>query len=278
MKKINFPASLIALGAMIFFAIPSTGQAVGVSPAEVQTGDVLKGQERIQTVQLFRDAETEGDLTLNIEVTGDYKNLIQTPDQITIPAGQSSQILSFVVKTNGINAGEYNIPIYAKEVNNPNNTNSQSDNGNHYGQLNNGDTTVTPQVTIVKAVKFNVKLKITEAQKASYSILGANVRANNADNTLSGYLYIRNTGNVAWKPSKVNLELKHQYSWINSQTNNIEVPTDDMSLIAPGEFKAVKFTVPNTLPKTSYNAYRGKAMFYDADQLVKTINLFTFRF
>jgi hypothetical protein len=115
---------IIIFSFLIFLLTFTTASSIGVSPARIDFGILLK---EIPVEREFTIFNTQ-DIGMNyLMYTTNYKDWFEfIPDKVSVPSGKSTNIKVIVNIPQSVNSDKYNINIYIKQISDLNNEISMS--------------------------------------------------------------------------------------------------------------------------------------------------------
>ncbi len=255
-QKRAFAGGLI-LASLFFlflpFVTPLPAKAIGASPSRISNVTVLRGTVQTQSISITR-APSEGnrEVTVNVTKRGEYAHYIDAPESIILLSGQNSVIYTFDVDATDAAVGEYQVilsflvdPYITAQT----------------------DTTsggMSAGVGFITGVDIPITFTVSGDQVVSYDIQSMGMDDTEVDMPIFLTFNIHNTGNVEWKPEKVELT----FTDISDPTHVVTeiVESEDFPVVKPSAESVV--AVVQAASILIEGTYEVKAKFYYDGQVV----------
>jgi len=248
---LNWKVCLPLIG-IIAFLIPQVVGAIGVSPPVIEIPNLLRDSSQTKVISVSRGSEDQGEVTYTVRIRGEYAHYISGPEKVVIPAGKDLAQYSFEVNAKEAALGNYEVLIDFLRV----------PVGLDTGSVEEGDK-AGAYVTVVTGATATVKFTVTDEQILEYKLVSFQVRDTETDKPLFIKYSIDNTGNVEWKPSKIELFFTDVLD--DTKKSTLEILNKDIPIVKPGERKEMVTDLPHDLLE---GAYIGQVKFYYKDELV----------
>lgn len=240
----RFGAFFIASIFSFSFLTPSVF-ALGISPPSVDAPNVLRGgapQEK--SIRLGRGPGEEGDLYIDISVRGEYASYIKFEPTFMIPAAQNGADYFFSIDPGNASSGTYQVPMTFSLA-------AQAPDAQ-------GDGQSGASFAVVTGATAMINFTVSGEQVVGYSFLSLSVNDTEVDDGEFVTFSITNTGNVDWKPTRIELAFIDKMN--NAETVSSVIESADIDLIGPGENSQQTVHVPELLVEGSYTL---SAVFFD---------------
>ncbi|MFH1537070.1 MAG: hypothetical protein ABID45_03720 [Patescibacteria group bacterium] len=261
MKIIKKTKIALLLG-IIVVVIPHLVGAVGISPSFIEKPNILKDSTQTTSILVFRDPEDSQEAVYDVKVRGEYAHYIIGPEQLIISAGKDSAQYTFEINPQDAAIGDYEVLI--DFLRHPEDLDTETGNGEK--------NKVGAKIYITTGSTATVKFTVTGEQVLKYELVSFQARDTETDKPLYIDYSINNTGNVEWKPDKIELFFTDVLD--DTKKSSIEILSEDIPLVKPGEFKEIISEASHDL---SEGAYVGQAKFYYKDELVGKLSSQQFR-
>ena len=200
----------------LFAAVPQSADALGLTPPEISQEDILKNTRIKQTVQVYKSAvDFDENVPVRVIRKGDDANMLESEDSFIIPAGQSFSYFDFYLVPRDAANGEYDAAIQFLQD--------------------------PPQVEgegavmgIVSGVILRIGFSVGGEEKLEYSLESLSAADTEVDRPLILSYTVKNTGNVTFKPGKIEFTFTDQADSAN--VVEATVSGEDIKGAEPGGF------------------------------------------
>jgi len=238
-----------AIGLSLFLALffntaASSALAIGASPPTIEASSVLRGgAPQEQSIRISRGVNDVGDLNIVVSVRGDYASYIKFEPSFIIPAEKEAIEYTFQIDPQSASSGSYQVPITFSLIPAP-------VVGEEGGAL----------VAILAGVTAMINFTVTGEQVIGYSFLSLGANDTEVDDGVFLTFSIANTGNVDWKPSRIDLVFTDKNNPESVITSSVNM--EDVRLIGPGKTSQQMVYVSQNLSEGSYIV---TGLFFDAE-------------
>ncbi len=225
-------------------------QAIGISPPVISAESVLRGSTINQTVSVTRAGDLSTPEEVLVETGGEYAHYIDLPGDFTFAAGESSKYYTFTINPEDAATGDYEAMVtFTTKPSIPDGTNVGS-----------------ARIYVITGATAIINFTVTGDEVIGREIRSAEVDQPEEGMPMSLTYTVANTGNVEWKPTRIDIEANDQEDATN--TALIAVDSADIEIAPPGESTEFTIIQPSNLIIGSYNAM---VHFYDGDDIISSM-------
>lgn len=235
--------SLFLVGGLLLLLAPSTGFAMGISPALVSVENMLPDQTVSKSVQLSR-ANPYETINATVAVTGEAADAIELTNDGVVELPQGEQIVeyAFTINTEGLTPGNYSAALTVNPV------------------ADDEDATTT---YVLAGVQGEIQFTVTDEEIASYTIQEIQF-SKTGNNQPAEFTYLMvNTGNTATRPAKIDVALTDENNAANSFTETVS--SSALPLVPAFQQQSVDVVTSLSL---SASLYSTEVTFYSDDTSV----------
>jgi hypothetical protein len=253
---------LFLFSVCLFFLVLSAhrAEAIGISPPIVNMPHVLKGGSQAQTILIFRDSDAKGDVTIAAKPRGVFARYLVAPAELIIPNNKDSAAYTFQVAPKDAAVGNYEVLMDFFQTEKK----AGEDQGNKGA--------ASAQVSVIRGVTAIIRFSVSGDQVLSYRLVDFQAMDSEIDLPLPFKYNIENTGNVDWKPSKIEIAIKDVID--PTKSDNLVADGKDLDLIIPGGITESSLQLKHNLLEGTYIA---TAVFYDNDKVAGELSSQQFR-
>lgn len=223
--------------------------AIGISPPIIPVDDMLRNSVQTHSVMLLIQDPAPRDITFTVTPRGEYAHYIKGPSEHVIPKGSTSALYTFDLEPLDAAVGTYELLLTFTE--------KAEEEKNADGSAGGAKVAVLQGATAV------IMLGITGEERVSYEVLYGSVEDTELRIPLVGTYTVHNTGNVEWKPDRIELSVVDVKDPTNTAT--FDVNKDDIPAVKPLKTDTSSFSVGHTLIE---GKYKGHMKFYYKDAMV----------
>ena len=218
---------------------------------------VLRGTVQTQSISIVR-AISEGnrEVTVNVTKRGEYAHYINAPESIILLSGQNSVIYTFDVDATDAAVGEYQV-ILSFLVDPYITAQTEATSGG-----------MSAGVGFITGVDIPVTFTVSGDQVVSYDVQSMGMDDTEVNMPVFLTFNIHNTGNVEWKPQKVELTFTDTSDPAHVVTEIVE--SEDFPVVKPSAESVV--TVVQIASVLIEGTYEVKAKFYYEGQVVAELS------
>lgn len=234
-------------------------RAIGLTPPEVSVSSVLRNSTQTKYLTLSKNpAQVSEDYEYTTEVRSDDKGIIEVAPTIEIPAGRQSVQVPFTINTKDLANGTYNAVLlfYEKKKEAADGNQENIEKGN-----------VGTGVSIVAGIAAKIVFSVGGEETVSYEISNVQAQSTETDDPVPVEFTVNNTGNVSWRPEKVEFLFADQLD--NQNTEIVTIAGSEIQSTGPGAEQVVSLKLSPTLIQSTYVV---TAVFYDDGKEVDRID------
>lgn len=228
----SLAARSVMLALVAAFSLPHSTFAISISPPEIEAENVLRGVSQTKSIRVGRLPSETGDLTVKVSARGDYASYLIFEPSFVIPAGQDAVEFEFQINGGSASSGTYQVPLTFSLI--PTITAEEG----------------TAVVGILAGATAMINFTVSGEEVVGYSFLSLGVSDLESDDHPYATFTVMNTGNVDWRPERVDLTFTNQLDATSAATASIEGST--FELIGPGETSEQILEIKQTLPEGAY--------------------------
>ncbi|OGG61657.1 hypothetical protein A3C87_04220 [Candidatus Kaiserbacteria bacterium RIFCSPHIGHO2_02_FULL_49_34] len=226
--------------------------AIGISPPIIQAADVLRNSSQSYSVTLLIQDPAKYDMYFSAEPRGEFGHYLKGESEVVIPQGKTSVLYNFELEPIDAPVGSYNLQLAFTEKQKA----VESGNGAEGGA----------KVVVLQGAILVISMGVTGEERVSYEITRSQFEDTEPRIPLTGTYTVKNTGNVEWKPERIEIEAYEVADPENTAT--FEVSGDSIPLVKPGKVLDAKMSLGHKLTE---GRYRAKVRFYYKGEMVQEL-------
>jgi len=229
--------------------------ALGISPSMIISQSVLKNSTQAKKIFLSRSpSDGKGELIVSVHPTGEFAHYLRVSEQFIIPGSEDGAWFPFEIFPQDAPNGTYTAGIVFS--------------------LGAGVTQAKgTQVGVIPGVKAQVRFTVDGKQVVEYTVRNVSIADTEVGQPFQITYTVTNSGNVEWKPDRLELELVDQ----EDATHRVKatVVSDAIAPVKPGnDGQAV---VVQSAAELSDGQYKATVRFYENNQVKNELKSNTFR-
>lgn len=215
-------------------------RAIGITPPEVFAPSVLRNSKQTKYVTLSKDPnQIRESLMYRTEVRSEYAGVIEIAETVEVPAGKQTAQIPFVINTKDLSNGTYTVTILFYEKGSEDDEVGEDEGAG-----------VGAGVSITAGIAAQVTFTVGGEEKVSYEISNIQAKTTETDDPVPVEFTINNTGNVIWKPEKIECIFYDQQDSENTVT--VTVAGADLPSTDPGSEQIISLNVEPELIQSTY--------------------------
>ena len=247
-----FVSTLILVVVLAMALLVPRVQAIGISPPIIQATDILRNSAQSYSVSLLIQDPAPYDMYFSAEPRGEYGHYLKGASEVVIPQGKTSVVYDFELEPIDAAIGSYNLQLAFTEKQKA----APSENGAEGGA----------KVVVLQGAILVISMGVTGEERVSYEITRAQFEDTEPRIPLIGTYTVRNTGNVEWKPDRIEVEA---YEVADPENKAMfEVKSEAIPLVKPGKVLDAKISLGHKLTE---GRYRAKVRFYYKDAMIQEL-------